>query len=41
MRTYDDLIKAAEACTTKDEARELVKGAVAALMEAKPLLLEE
>jgi hypothetical protein len=41
MRTYGDLIKAAEACTTKDEARGLVKSEVAAVMEGKTALLEE
>jgi hypothetical protein len=35
------MMTAVQACTTKEEARELVKAEVAAVMAARPLLLEE
>lgn len=41
MRTFGDMMRDAQACTTRDEARELVANEIAGLMQQSPLLLEE
>jgi hypothetical protein len=41
MRTIDEMMTDATACTTKEEARELVKNEVAGIMHQRPNLLEE
>jgi hypothetical protein len=41
MRTFGDMMRDASACTTRDEARELVKNEIASLIGQSPLLLEE
>lgn len=41
MRTFGDMMRDAQACKTRDEARALVANEIAGLIQQSPLLLQE